>query len=78
MKWKIQKIHSHLMHLKSDDFKLPRIIKFAWLVTFDNITYVRPRTNDSLTSMKTFDVIFAHCVLWLVITYANIIGNDVL
>jgi hypothetical protein len=65
------------MHLKSDDFKWPRIIKFAWLVTFDNITYVRPRANDSLTSMKTFDVILTPCVLWLVIAYAKI-GNDVL
>ncbi len=65
------------MHLKSNDFKLPWIIKFAWLVTFDNITYVRPRANDYLTSMKTFDAIFAPCVLWLVIAYANIIGNDV-
>ncbi len=68
----------HLMHLKLDDFKLPRIIKFAWLVTFDNITYVRPRTNDYLTSMKTFDAIFAPCVLWREIAYANIIGNDAL
>jgi hypothetical protein len=66
------------MYLKSDDFNLPQTIKFAWLVTFDNITYVRPRANDSLTSMKTFDVILAPCVLWLVIAYANIIGNDVL
>jgi len=63
------------MHLKSNCFKLPQIMKFAWLVTFDNITYVRPGANESLTSMKTFDVIVAPCVLWPIIAYANTIGN---
>jgi hypothetical protein len=39
---------------------------------------VRLGANDFLTSMKTFDVIVAPCVLCPVITYVNTIGNDVL
>ncbi len=66
------------MHIKVDGFKLPRIIKFAWFVILDNITYVRTRANDSLTLKRTLDVIVAPCALWPIIAYANTIGNDVL
>jgi hypothetical protein len=66
------------MHIKSNGFKLLQIIKFARFVTLDNITYVRPRVHESLTWTRTLDVIVAPCALWIVITYVNTIGNDVL
>ncbi len=63
------------MHFKSDYLKLPQIIKFAWLVTLDNRTYVRLGANDFLRSMKTFDVIVAPCASWPIIAYVNTIRN---
>lgn len=60
------------------DSKCFESLNFVWFVTFHNITYVKPRLNDCLICMKTFDVIVTPYALWPIITYGNIIGNDIL
>ncbi len=64
--------------MKSFGVRFPIIFKLFMFVTFKNMTYVRPGAKASFISIITFELIVAPCDLWPVITYANVIGNDVL
>ncbi len=47
-------------------------------MTLENKTFVRPSAKTFFVSTRTFVAIVAPYGLWLVIVYANAIGNDVL
>jgi len=52
--------------------------KFFLFVTLESITYVKPGAKAYFISIITFELIVSPCDLWPIITYANVIGNDVL
>ncbi len=64
--------------MKSFGVRFSIIFKFFLFVTFKNMKYVRPGAKAFFISIITFELIVAPCELWLVIAYANVIGNDAL
>ncbi len=64
--------------LKSFGVRFLVDFKFFLFVTFESMTYVRLGAKTFLISIITFELIVPPCDLWPIITYANVIRNDVL
>jgi hypothetical protein len=64
--------------IKSFGVRFPIILKLFQFVTLESMTYVTSNVKASFMLLIPFVAVVAPCDLWLVITYASTIRNDVL